>query len=73
MTLVSAWAAKGMNMVQPRGGLLKYDLGRDVPLRLEKVDPFLYQSLPKNETHFIPEPQILSKIYQKFHIIFQNC
>ena len=34
------------------GGLLKYDLGRDVPLRLEKVDPFLYQILPKNETHF---------------------
>ena len=24
-------------------------------------------------THFKPEPQILSKINLKFHIIFQNC
>ena len=35
------------------GGYFKYNLGRDVPPRLEKVEPFLYQILPKNETHFL--------------------
>ena len=40
-----------MHMVIP-GGLLKYDLGRDVAAEILKVDPFLYQILPKNETHF---------------------
>ena len=36
-----------------------------------KIDPFLYQIMPKNKTSFLPQSQILSKIYQKFGIIFQ--
>ena len=53
---------------KPGGGLRKYNLGRDVPAQTWKIDPFLYQMLPKNETHFYTEPQILNKIYLKFHI-----
>ena len=45
-----------------RGGLLKYDLGRDVPLRLEKLTHFYTKFCQKMRPIFIPEPQILSKI-----------
>ena len=57
----------------PGGGLLKYDLGSGRATETLKVDPFLYQILPKNETHFYTRTANLSKIYYKFHIVFQNC
>ena len=56
------------------GGLLKYYLGRDVPL--EKYTHFYTKLCRKMGPIFIPEPQILSKFYQQFHIIhiiFQKC
>ena len=43
------------------GGLLKYELGRDVPLRLEKWTHFYTKFCRKMRPIFIPEPQILSK------------
>ena len=52
------------------GGLLKYDLGRDVLLRFEKWTHFYTKFCWKMRPIFIPESQILSKIYLKFHIIF---
>ena len=45
------------------GGLLKYDLGRDVMLRLEKWTHFYTKFCRKMRCIFIPEPQILSKVY----------
>ena len=51
---------------KPRGGLLKYDLGRDVPLSLEKVDPFSYQILQKNETHFYTRATKFTKNFTLF-------
>ena len=39
------------------GGLLKYDLGRDVPLRLEKWTHFYTKFCRKMRPIFIPEPQ----------------
>ena len=60
---------------RPGGGLLKYDLDRDVPLRLESIDPFLYQILPKNETHFYTRAtnfkQNLLKISHYFPKLFR--
>ena len=38
-----------------------------------KVDPFLYQILPKNETHFCTRATNFKQNLLKFHIIFQNC
>ena len=38
-----------------------------------KVDPFLYQILPKNETHFYTRVTNFKQNLPKFHIIFQSC
>ena len=43
-------------------GLLKYDLSRDMPLRLEKLTHFYTKFCPKMRPVFISESQILSKI-----------
>ena len=53
------------------GGLLKYDLGRDMPLRL-KVDPFLYQILLKNETHFYTRATNFKQNLLKMSHFFQK-
>ena len=53
--------------------LLKYDYGKDVLLRLEKLTHFYTKFCQKMRPSFIPKPQILSKIHLKFHTIFQNC
>ena len=49
-------------MENHQGGILKYDLGKDVPLRLEKETHFYTKFCRKMGPIFIPEPQILSKI-----------
>ena len=74
---VKNWSNRSKNLRdRPKrtgGGLLKYNLGRDVPLRLEKLAHFDTKFYRKMRPIFIPEPQILSKIYQKFRIIVKNC
>ena len=50
--------------------LLKYDLGRDVPLRFEKLTHFYTKFCWNMGPIFMPEPQIPSKFYQQFQIIF---
>ena len=57
------WLHKILAYNIPGGGLLKYDLGRDVPLRLEKLIHFYTKFWQKMRPIFIPEPQILSKFY----------
>ena len=45
------------------GGLLKYDLGRDVLLKLEKLIHFYTKFCQNMRPIFIAVPQILSEIY----------